>query len=30
MSKDLRFRRLRLRSWKNFRQVDVALQDRYV
>lgn len=28
MSKDLRFRRLRLRNWKNFRQVDVALQDR--
>ena len=28
MSKDLRFRRLRLRNWKNFLQVDVALQDR--
>ena len=28
MSKDLRFRRLRLRNWKNFRQVDVALRDR--
>ena len=28
MSKDLRFRRLRLRNWKNFRQVDVALQAR--
>ena len=28
MSGDLRFRRLRLRNWKNFLQVDVALQDR--
>ena len=28
MSKDLRFRRLRLRNWKNFLRVDVALQDR--
>ena len=28
MSKDLRFRRFRLRNWKNFRQVDVALRDR--
>ena len=28
MSTGLRFRRLRLRNWKNFLQVDVALQDR--
>ena len=28
MSRDLRFRRLRLRNWKNFLRVDVALQDR--
>lgn len=28
MSTGLRFRRLRLRNWKNFRRVDVALQDR--
>ena len=28
MSRDLRFRRLGLRNWKNFLQVDVALQDR--
>ena len=28
MSRDLRFRRLRLRNWKNFLQVDVALRDR--
>ncbi len=28
MSRDLRFRRLRLRNWKNFLQVDVGLQDR--
>ena len=28
MGRDLRFRRLRLRNWKNFLQVDVALQDR--
>lgn len=28
MSTDLRFRRLRLRNWKNFLQVDVPLQDR--
>ena len=28
MSTCLRFRRLRLRNWKNFLQVDVALQDR--
>ena len=28
MSRDLRFRRLRLRNWKNFLRVDVALSDR--
>ena len=28
MSKDLRFRRLRLRNWKNFLQVEVAVRDR--
>ena len=28
MSRDLRFRRLRLRNWKNFQGVDVALQNR--
>ena len=28
MSTGLRFRRLRLRNWKNFPRVDVALQDR--
>ena len=28
MSRDLRFRRLRLRNWKNFLRVDVALRDR--
>lgn len=28
MGRDLRFRRLRLRNWKNFLRVDVALQDR--
>ena len=28
MSRDLRFRRLRLRNWKNFLRVDVLLQDR--
>ena len=28
MSRDLRFRRLRLRNWKNFLRVDVGLQDR--
>ena len=28
MSRDLRFRRLRLRNWKNFLRVDVVLQDR--
>ncbi len=28
MSKDLRFRRLRLRNWKNFLQVDVEVRDR--
>lgn len=28
MSKDLRFRSLRLRNWKNFLQVNVALRDR--
>ena len=28
MSKDLRFRRLRLRNWKNFLRVEVAVRDR--
>ena len=28
MSRRLRFRRLRLRNWKNFRQADVPLGDR--
>ena len=28
MSKDLRFRRLRLQNWKNFLHVDVAVRDR--
>ena len=28
MSRDLRFRRLRLRNWKNFLQVDVAVGNR--
>ncbi len=28
MSRDLRFRRLRLRNWKNFLSVDIALRDR--
>lgn len=28
MSRDLRFRRLRLRNWKNFLRVDVVLRDR--
>ena len=28
MSKDLRFRSLRLQNWKNFARVEVAIQDR--
>ena len=28
VSRQLRFRRLRLKNWKNFLQVDVAVQDR--
>ncbi len=28
MANELRFRRLRLRNWKNFRDVDVEVPDR--
>lgn len=28
MANDLRFRRLRLRNWKNFHDIDIEIQDR--